>query len=1032
MASLAGSLPFSLLALSLLPTAQGIRLNGPLARPHGGDVVLFQLDHEGKHLVYVADQEVDDRRELYVVSSGAGGLARLKLNGALVADGDVSSSVLLSPDGTRVLYIADQDTDGVHELYSVPISGGAPVKLNAPLTVNERVSLVDITSDSAYVVFVAGLVTSPSLWFAPLDGSAPAVRIDEPSDGPVQTFALSPDGSRVLFIAGTITQQLYSVVLDGSRARVGLVPSPRSGLKISSFEIAPDGARVALRTDQIRGGRFDLYASAIDGGGFIELHRGFGRSEGVLDMRISGPAVFFRAAPDPGLYRVPLDGSTPATLISATQERVSEFTLSPDGTRLAYLASLPSTGSSNLFVMPADGSAPAVQVNPPLVALGTVYGGFQFSPDSGRLVYQAIQDTYPQLEIYSAPADASTAPLELNPPLPADSQVFFGFAFAADSAVVFRANADDRAKVELYSAPILGGTAVKLNGPLVFGGNVASEFFSVPAEAFTVSGDGRVVAYLADQEEDSVHELYVGPTRGTFPARKASQSMPIGPLEGDVTDYRFTAGGRQIVYRADEIENDVFELFLVDADRTASPRRLSMPLVNGGDVHAFELSPDGARVAFRADAETDEKIELYSMPLDGSSLPVRLHAPFADDVDVAAGFRFTPDGARVLFSVQLEITPQVELRSAPADGSGPDVRISPVPTPGSVVDASPSTLLVTPDSATVVFRGFFSTPGTSELWSSPVDGSLPPVQLNSPLQPGERVGDLRLSPAGTRVLFHVHSSQSYLADLFSVPVDGSQPAVHLNGAVPISRLYTLGIAEFAPDGASVVFPGMVGNEGPRLYVVPTDGSSAPVAIQPPTPAGSLLGTLTVVGDRALFLCRPGFLRTQLFSVPLDGSAPPVRVSRPVPWTSTVLANSSDLQAPAYRVSPDGRTVVFTCNATGSLEFYAAPVDGSAPSVRLTSGTTPPSSVHSDFLFTPDSRAVLYRRDPGVERMTEVFLVPLAGGAPRLVGGPETVLVRKFLLSPDGRRVVTQAENPLQLGVQELFLSFLPPSGVLPR
>ena len=40
----------------------------------------------------------------------------------------------ISPDGTRTVYLADQDQEGVDELYSVPTRGGAtPVKLNMPL-----------------------------------------------------------------------------------------------------------------------------------------------------------------------------------------------------------------------------------------------------------------------------------------------------------------------------------------------------------------------------------------------------------------------------------------------------------------------------------------------------------------------------------------------------------------------------------------------------------------------------------------------------------------------------------------------------------------------------------------------------------------------------------------------------------------------------------------------------------------------------------------------------------------------------------
>jgi len=39
----------------------------------------------------------------------------------------------ISPDGSRVVYLADQDADELLELYSVPIDGGMSMRLNADL-----------------------------------------------------------------------------------------------------------------------------------------------------------------------------------------------------------------------------------------------------------------------------------------------------------------------------------------------------------------------------------------------------------------------------------------------------------------------------------------------------------------------------------------------------------------------------------------------------------------------------------------------------------------------------------------------------------------------------------------------------------------------------------------------------------------------------------------------------------------------------------------------------------------------------------
>ena len=54
--------------------------------------------------------------------------------------GAMSLSPQFSPDSSRVLYVADQDTDEVFEIYSVPAGGGTPTKLNGPLVAEGDVS----------------------------------------------------------------------------------------------------------------------------------------------------------------------------------------------------------------------------------------------------------------------------------------------------------------------------------------------------------------------------------------------------------------------------------------------------------------------------------------------------------------------------------------------------------------------------------------------------------------------------------------------------------------------------------------------------------------------------------------------------------------------------------------------------------------------------------------------------------------------------------------------------------------------------
>ena len=63
---------------------------------------------------------------------------RQQLNQIRAVTGDVEPDFQVTPDGS-VVYVADQDTDNVFELYSVPIGGGATTKLNGALTAGGEV-----------------------------------------------------------------------------------------------------------------------------------------------------------------------------------------------------------------------------------------------------------------------------------------------------------------------------------------------------------------------------------------------------------------------------------------------------------------------------------------------------------------------------------------------------------------------------------------------------------------------------------------------------------------------------------------------------------------------------------------------------------------------------------------------------------------------------------------------------------------------------------------------------------------------------
>ena len=101
--------------MALLNSAPPLELNPPLVP--GGDVESFQISPDGARVVYLADLEVDERVELFLTRIGGG--ATVKLNGPLEDD---VTSFAIAPDSAQVLFLGEaRDYTSLAELFACPI-----------------------------------------------------------------------------------------------------------------------------------------------------------------------------------------------------------------------------------------------------------------------------------------------------------------------------------------------------------------------------------------------------------------------------------------------------------------------------------------------------------------------------------------------------------------------------------------------------------------------------------------------------------------------------------------------------------------------------------------------------------------------------------------------------------------------------------------------------------------------------------------------------------------------------------------------
>lgn len=277
-----------------------------------------------------------------------------------------------------------------------------------------------------------------------------------------------------------------------------------------------------------------------------------------------------------------------------------DLVASPDGTWLAYTARV-GQGPLELFSVRSDAATPPIRLSPPMVAGGNVIQTtVALSADGTRVVYLADQEIDDSVELFSVPIDGSAAPIQLNGPLASNQSHVIEFGITADGArVVYRAHQDSVDAVELYSAPVDGSAApIKLNGPLVSGGDVLDVFFSP---------DGQSVVYLADQTTDGLWNLHGVPVDGSTGAVQLSEATSSSHQIGVPA---ITPDGAEVFFCASSSPPGILKLFRVPIDGGAPPLLLDPRWVDGPQV-----SPDGTRVVYAA--RTAQTWTLWSLPIEG-------------------------------------------------------------------------------------------------------------------------------------------------------------------------------------------------------------------------------------------------------------------------------------------------------------------------------------------------------------------------------------------------------------------------------
>ncbi|QDT69427.1 translocation protein TolB [Planctomycetes bacterium MalM25] len=125
----------------------------------GFDIDEMAVTPDGQSIVFVADLTTDGVDELYSMPITGGEASRLV---PTIPDFADIGPFVISPDGTTLAFQADFQENGVGEAYVLPIAGGIPVQVSRELTdlaynadVVAGVGRIAFTPDSQSVVYLA-------------------------------------------------------------------------------------------------------------------------------------------------------------------------------------------------------------------------------------------------------------------------------------------------------------------------------------------------------------------------------------------------------------------------------------------------------------------------------------------------------------------------------------------------------------------------------------------------------------------------------------------------------------------------------------------------------------------------------------------------------------------------------------------------------------------------------------------------------------------------------------------------------------
>jgi serine/threonine-protein kinase len=455
-----------------------------------------------------------------------------------------------SPDGRWVAFWADG------KLKKTPVDGGAPVVLC------DATDLLGGSWGADDVIVAAALRSRDTLWRVAASGGTPTLVADFAKDGLAPAWPeILPDGRHVLFTAASTLAHdaatLDVLSLDDGR-RTTLVRAGTFGRYVAGGYLlyVNQGSLYATRVDLARGVALGDAVPVLND---VTYSSTFGFAQMAVSR--TGTLVYQPSSGGGAIVASWLDGAGHITPFLAKPGHYLWPRLSPDGHRLAFTTL--ESGSTHIVIVDETGRRIAS-----LAAEGVAAP--VWTPDGRRLLFSTGGSMS-----WISPGDDEPHDLGATggTPLP--------WTMTGDRLAYYEMRAGT--EFDLWTIPFTSdANGVRTGAPKPYLQTTAFEVYP------TFSPDGRWIAYGSNQS--GAWEVYVR----AFP--DDGRAVQVSSHGGRIP--RWMPNGRELLYRTDGQQLMIVPYavhggtFVPDAPRLWSSRRLA----DTGVLSNFDVAPDGSRV----------------------------------------------------------------------------------------------------------------------------------------------------------------------------------------------------------------------------------------------------------------------------------------------------------------------------------------------------------------------------------------------------------------------------------------------------